>query len=275
VLFGGSDVCRSRKCPEYSRIWAGDQRQKLFTNLKVYGAPVLLSAVTAPGAARLPWDEELCAGLGKHRHSGDLGCRVERRAADEWNRVAPEKWRRLNRRARQETVKRHGRGSVLLLTRVWEIQSRGVLHVHPVVGYGTARQMAGARTYLELLAEFAPDYGFGFVERKVKPQDARGAAAYVSAYFVKGAGHKMALWESVTSGAMPKSIIHVSVDLTRETRCTMRNLRWKRTIFAVWGLDLPMPEVDVIARFSATFGSSMELIAFWEPDRGPPQPKER
>jgi hypothetical protein len=81
---------------------------------------------------------------------------------------------------------RLGRGSVFLVARVWEIQARGVLHVHPVLAYGTARQMAGARAYLERLAELAPQYGFGFVERKVKPQPAVNAAAYLSSYFVKG-----------------------------------------------------------------------------------------
>ena len=72
-------------------------------------------------------------------------------------------------------MKRLGRGSVFLVARVWEIQARGVLHVHPVLAYGTARQMAGARAYLERLAELAPQYGFGFVERKVKPQPAVNA----------------------------------------------------------------------------------------------------
>src|SRR5437868_11711106 len=75
-LFGPSDVCRSRKCPEYSRIWAGDQRRKLFVNLQEYGDQVLLGAVTAPGSDELPWDETACAGLGPHRHSGELGCKV-------------------------------------------------------------------------------------------------------------------------------------------------------------------------------------------------------
>lgn len=108
----------------------------------------------------------------------------------------------------------------------------------------------------------------------VKPQDARGAAAYLSSYFVKGPAWKMTLWESVTSGAMPKSIVRVSKDLTQRTRCTMRNLRWKRAVFFIWGLDTPLPEVDVVARISATFGGTVELIPFpfWEPDRGPPVP---
>ena len=75
-LFGKSEVCRSRKCPEYSRVWAGDQRQKLFRNLDAFGGQVLVSAVTAPGSDVLPWDECRCAGLGEHKHGGELIWRV-------------------------------------------------------------------------------------------------------------------------------------------------------------------------------------------------------
>jgi len=57
LLHGKSPVCRSRKCPEYSHTWAGDQRQKLFRNLEAFSDNVLISAVTAPGADAMPWDE--------------------------------------------------------------------------------------------------------------------------------------------------------------------------------------------------------------------------
>jgi hypothetical protein len=49
-LYGRGKVCRSRRCPEYGPVWAGDQRQKLFRNLEVLRGDILLSAVTAPGA---------------------------------------------------------------------------------------------------------------------------------------------------------------------------------------------------------------------------------
>jgi integrase len=66
-LFGRGSVCRSRRCPEYGPIWAGDQRQKLFRNLETLPGDILLSAVTAPGAGLLPWDAQQCAALGEHR----------------------------------------------------------------------------------------------------------------------------------------------------------------------------------------------------------------
>jgi hypothetical protein len=273
-LYGRASNCRARTCRGYSRIWAGDQRQKLFRNLDILPGNILLSAVTAPGADCLPWDERVCAALGEHKHSGQLGCRVEEAAAARWNREAPVQWRRLHRRAYQDTIKRMGCGSVLMAARVWELQARGVLHVHPVLAYGTARQMAGARAYLARLAELAPQYGFGFVERKIKPQPAMNAAAYLSSYFVKGRRGKQALWESVQSPSMPRSIIHVSTRLTLKTGCTMRTLRLKRAIFYVWRVSLPLQEVRAVSLLLQAFPGA-ELVAPGNPDRAPPHTRDR
>jgi hypothetical protein len=269
-LYGRGEVCRSRRCPEYGPVWAGDQRQKLFRNLETLRGNIVLSAVTAPGAGELPWDERVCAGLGEHKHSGKLGCRVDAAAAGAWNESAAARWRRLHRRAYQDTTKRVGKGSVWLVARVWEMQARGVLHVHPVLAYGTARQMAGARLYLRLLAELAPQYGFGFAERKIAPQPAENAAAYLSSYFVKGKRGKETLWESARSPAMPRSIVHVSVKLTMQTGCTMRVLRLRRAIHYVWKASLSFREIRTVSEVLQVFPGA-ELVAPGSPDRAPPQ----
>lgn len=272
-LFGRGNVCRSRRCPEYGPVWAGDQRQKLFRNLETLPGDILLSAVTAPGAEVLPWDTQQCSALGEHRHSGKLGCRVRRASGREWNESAADRWRRLHRRAYQDAVKRAGKRSVFLVARVWEMQARGVLHVHPVLAYGTARQMAGARCYLARLAELAPQYGFGFVHhspKHVKPQPAQNAAAYLSSYFVKGKRGKETLWESARSSAMPRSIVHVSIKLTQRTGCTMRTLRLKRAIFYVWRATLPFEEVRAVSTILQAFPGA-ELVAPGSPDRAPPK----
>lgn len=267
-LHGPGRLCRSRRCPEYGLIWAGDQRQKLFRNLEAVRGEIVLGAVTAPGAGELTWDEQGCAALGEHEHSGRLGCRVDARAAREWNESAPERWRRLHRRAYQDTVRRCGRGSVWMVARVWEMQTRGVLHVHPVLAYVTASQRAGARCYTDRLAALAPQYGFGYVERKVKPQPAVNAAAYLSAYFVKGRRGKATLWESVRSAAMPRSIVHVSVKLTQETCCTMRLLRFGRFMWVMWQVALPYTELRIVDERG--FRAWAELVAADRSDRGPP-----
>ena len=163
----------------------------------------------------------------------------------EWNETAPDRWRRLHRRAYQDAVRQAGKGSVWLVARVWEMQCRGVLHVHPVLGLTTAAQRAGARAYLERLAELAQHCGFGFIERKPKPRPAVNAAAYLSAYFVRGGRAKATLSESARSGQMPRSIVHVSVRLTQATGCTMRLLRFARMVWAVWAVTLPRSELRV------------------------------
>ncbi len=159
----------------------------------------------------------------------------------------------------------------MLLARVWELQARGVLHVHPVLGYATAAQMAGARAYLARLAGLAPKYGFGFVDSKrerVKAMAAQAAAAYLSSYFVKGKRGKTALWESVRSPSMPRSIIHVSTKLTMHTGCTMRALRLKRALYVLSGVSVAGEELRATAaRLGAGSG---EVVASPRTDRGPP-----
>lgn len=101
--------------------------------------------------------------------------------------------------------------------------------------------MAGARAYLARLAVLAPKYGFGFVHSKrelVEAMPAQNAAAYLSSYFVKGWRGTTALWESVQSSAMPRSIIYVSTGLTTQTGCTMRTLRLKRALFVLWSVSV-------------------------------------
>jgi hypothetical protein len=118
-----------------------------------------------------------------------------------------------------------------MLGRVFELQRRGVLHVHPVFAFGTPAQRAGVHLYLKHMVELAPQYGFGFVDRKIEPMVASAAAAYLSSYFVTGKSRKPSLHESVMSPAMPRSIIHISSRLTTETRCTMRELRYRRFVW--------------------------------------------
>lgn len=233
-------LCRRRNCPGYAPIWAGDQRAKLFDNLKALETlpelateGVALVTVTAPGVHVLPWDRHQCAGLGEHRCSGLLGCRVDRQAAKEWNKSAPSRWRRLHRRAYQQTRARYRR--FWMPARVWELQSRGVLHAHVVVPYGSGIEMAAADFYVSQLHAMAAMYGFGFVDRKIERMSSKAAAAYLSSYFVTGKKEKAQLHESVMSSAMPRSIVHVSNRLTQHTGITMRELRFRRFVWVVAG----------------------------------------
>lgn len=231
--------CRRRTCPGYAALWAGDQRRRLFANLNAYADQVpdgvrsprvLVSAVTAPGIeGGMEWDEHHCRARGEHEHSGQLGCRVRVSRAAPWNESAAKRWRDLHRQVYQR-CRREGLRPWLLV-RVWEMQKRGVLHVHPVFAYSTLEEKRSADRYLEHLAALRASYGFGYVERKQRVREPRAAAAYLSSYFISGKGRKVSLEESVQSNWMPRSIIHVSAKLTQRSRVTMRSLRLKRFIW--------------------------------------------
>lgn len=265
--------CRSRECPDYSPLWAGDQRRKTFAALRHYGEredstgtverQVALLTVTAPGADQLPWDEDLCAALGPHKHSGTLGCKVRGEAARRFNEQAPREWTRMHR-AVSTWCRRRGLRPRLLV-RVVELQHRGVLHFHPVLGNSTAGERAGRLAYQRRLAQVAGKYGFGFVDRKSELRSPVAAAAYLSSYFVTGKKGKLNLQESVTSGEMPRSIIHVDFRLTMATGITMRTLRLQRFVWVL--LNNASCAEDLVRELKAA--SVPDLIAHLHL-RGPP-----
>jgi hypothetical protein len=131
-----------------------------------------------------------------------------------------------------QAVRRHGVRPVLL-ARVFEKQRRGVLHVHPVLGFKTPAERHAAHLYALYLAELAGQYGFGFSERKLASRSPRRVAAYLSSYFVAGKKSKLSLQESVMAPDMPRSIIHVSTVLTQATGVTMRELRFRRFVWFI------------------------------------------
>lgn len=261
-LASGYARCRRRACPSYSHLWAGDQRRKLFENLSAYeGDLVVVLAVTAPGADELPWDVEHCAVLGAHHHSGKLGCRVARRHARAWNETASARWRTLHRRAYQEVRRRGVRPTMLV--RAFERQHRGVLHVHPVLAFTRPDERYAAHLYAAVLAKLSPRYGFGFTERRLRPISRRGAAAYLSAYFVTGKRGKQTLQESVLSPDMPRSIIHVSTKLTQQTGVTMRELRFRRFVFHIARRCLcDLEEARTIALLAQSDALDLSVDAF-------------
>jgi hypothetical protein len=133
-----------------------------------------------------------------------------------------------------------------MVARVWEMQMRGVLHVHPVLACATARQKVGVRFYVGRLADLAPQYGFGFADRKAEPQPAVNAAAYLSSYFVKGAageGDPVGVGPVAVNAPLDRAR---SVKLTQETGCTMRLLRFRRFVCFHWHLTLPCWQLRIV-----------------------------
>jgi len=137
-----------------------------------------------------------------------------------------------------------------------------VLHVHPVLAFTGPDELHAAHVYADL-ARLAPDYRFGFTERRLRPISRRGAAAYVSSYFVTGKKGKEALQQSVLSPDMPRSIIYVSSKLTNRTGVTMRELRFRRFVWHVarrTGCDLE--EARTIAELARSDSLDLSVDAF-------------
>lgn len=228
----------ARTCPSYSGLWAGDVRVKLFAALRSYAelvavsdAKVALLTVTGPGEDHgLVWDESVCSHRGPHRHSGPAGCRVASEPADAFNAAAPAWWSELHRQAGQAAKRETGRSPVLL-GRVWELQRRGVLHVHVLTGYSTLAEKAASDAYQAALGRLSARHGFGYVDRKRQVREPQAAAAYLSSYFVAGKKGKLDLRESVASGKMPHSIVYVRPELSQHSGVTMRALRLKRYLW--------------------------------------------
>lgn len=168
----------------------------------------------------------------------------------EWNLGAPARWRRLHQAARQAAI-RDGH-KVTVISRTWEYQRRGALHVHVVLGVASARELAGAHAYAQQLADRRGRHDFGFVDRgrrtggrralEVVPAEraARYVAKYLSPLDREG---KPTLSATVTQRDVPPQVVYVSRDLTSKTGVTMRYLRWCR-LAAFLGVDPRTGEIQ-------------------------------
>jgi hypothetical protein len=123
-----------------------------------------------------------------------------------------------------------------MVLRAFEYQWRGVLHVHPVLGYSTTRERAAADAYLAELEKLAPEYGFGWKSGGGAAVIPAGAsAAYASAYCVgKSSGHgakrKLTPQEWVTdeTAVIPNRPYWVRADLMQASGYSMRTCRLRR-----------------------------------------------
>src|SRR5829696_7515820 len=168
----------------------GDVARLLRENLAVGPESVWLLTATAPGAKVLPCSTYTCGKKGRHAQRSRDGCRVDGRAAQEWNRTCSYRWSQLHRRARQ-VVRRQGL-DLFFVARVFQMQVRGVLHVHVVVGHETQEQRDAAWAYRQALKDLAPEWQFGNVDgRNVGDGSTvmrrERATSYLSPYLGNGA----------------------------------------------------------------------------------------
>lgn len=185
-------------------LWLGDIRRYLGENLSRLRSVWLLT-VTAPGSDVL----------------------IDQEHVVEWNRTAGARYSEMHRQAVQAVQRRGHR--VFVAARVWQVQKRGALHVHPVVAYGD-RDKVGAWLYAQELKRLAPSFGFGFVDARnaghgSTVMEGRKAGWYLSKYL----GESAQLVGALGKVARP---VWVARWLTDLTGCTMRRLR--RVRFLWW-----------------------------------------
>jgi uncharacterized protein YukE len=109
----------------------------------------------------------------------------------------------------------------------WELQRRGVWHLHFVLGMETAIERAWAFEYVAALRELGAGCCFGFVDAKPlrSPQPAERASGYLSKYLAKWkADGSMEVTETVLAAGRTL-LNYVSRKLTAESGITMRVLR--------------------------------------------------
>src|SRR5215203_5087253 len=147
-------------------------------------------------------------------------------------------WRKLNRVAKlraDRAIRRLGSGKKGgLLVYEWELQGRGVWHLHVVVGMETAVERVWATEYVRALRELSPRYGFGWVDAKPlkSPRPATQVSGYLSKYLAKRReGGTIEVTETVRSAGRTL-INYVSRSLTARSGCTMRALRNARIVWA-------------------------------------------
>jgi hypothetical protein len=201
---------RGRRRKVGSDLWRGDVRRYLRTNLEALGpGGIMLLTVTAPGRDLLPMQ-------------GDV---VESRAARLWNRSASKRWSQLWRRAQQD-ARRHGHASPLICC-VWQMQRRGVLHLHLVLDYRTSEAAAATRHVIAYVRSRRRQFGFGHTDARLMPTER--AARYLSHDLTDERGQLLA---AARLRDRPRRLEYVRSDLLQLTRCTMRRLHRVRQLWA-------------------------------------------
>ena len=210
-------TCKRKSCPGYQSLWIRDCCEVVRGSFAAYeGDHVAVLSLTAPGARQLPWDLAACRVHNPHRCRGSLGCRVQRDCAIAFNRTASERGRDLHREARRLAKKSSGR-PVELLGKFWELQQRGVVHGHLVLGFADEDENA-VRTYAKILHRIAPDFDFGFTQSRLSIVTPNAAAAYCS----------KALSKTVAEYSAPGRIHWIAPRLQRASGRSMRGERRKR-----------------------------------------------
>jgi hypothetical protein len=145
---------------------------------------------------------------------------VDSESVYRWRSDLEKRWAALTDVARKRCYRKGGK--VSMLAGCWELQERGAPHVHIALRYNTLGRM-----FAYYLKELAPQYGFGFVDTKLKPRHAGVVASYFAKYMTKYNQD-----EHLISELLPTRKYWVSRDLTVSTGATLRICKYVRKWWA-------------------------------------------
>jgi len=250
--------CGRRWCDAVRPSWAASFRSVIHSALNAYcelcgsEAKVLQGVLTCT-AEPWWWDTSKCSHPPEVACSGPLGCRVLDSVAEDQRRLwSARRHETLNaaRTAAIRQLRREGwkdeRIPTLLLW-VLEDQSRGVPHLHFVLGHTTALEKAFSRAFFRELKSAAYAHGLGHTttyEKAVLEQgkyEARRLRNYVS---------KLGQYLSKSEGAaafLPRHsgerVFYVAPWLSRLSGVTMTVARLSRRVWAARKGFCPMPKM--------------------------------
>jgi hypothetical protein len=225
--------------------------RKIRANLADYGGLAVMLTLTAPGEDMgLVWDRSVCAHPVSEKCGGPKGCRVDAGAAELWNDYSRRGWSELNRICKQRAdraLKRLGfdrTGGVLMYE--WELQARGVWHLHFIVGMETAVERVWAFEYGKAIRRLAASKGFGFVDLHPlrSPKPATQVGSYLAKYLAKWRDDGTLEISETVKSAGRTLVNYVSRRLTQSSGCTMRSLRVVRIAWAFREGLIPQPSID-------------------------------
>jgi hypothetical protein len=239
--------CGRRWCDAVRPAWAASFRSVIHAALNAYcglygtESKVLQGVLTCTAHAWW-WDVSKCTHSPGVPCSGPLGCRVLDSVAEDQRRLwSARRHDTLNaaRTAAIRQLRREGwddeRMPALLLW-VMEDQSRGVPHLHFVLGHTTALEKAFARTFFRELKSAAYAHGLGHTStyEKAALEQGKYEAGRLRNYVSKLAGY-LSKGEGAAAFLLRHSgerIFYVAPWLSRASGITMTIARLSRRVWA-------------------------------------------
>lgn len=248
--------CGRRWCDAVRPSWAASFRSVIHAALDAYCEPYgseakVLQGVLTCTAEPWWWDKSKCSHGREVECSGPRGCRVLDSVAEEQRRLwSARRHETLNaaRTAAIRQLRREGWADEKmpsLLLWVLEDQSRGVPHLHFVLGHTTALEKAYARTFFRELKSAAYAHGLGhsstyekaFLEQgKYEAGRLRNYVSKLAGYLSKSDGAAAFLLRH--SG---ERVFYVAPWLSRLSGVTMTIARLSRRVWAARKGLIEMP----------------------------------